>query len=79
MPRLLAVIDDLHAASARFLFASWSSGWVTPKDKDHRSILTHLREQKTEQAVTVLDRHVQRIGHRRKESPAAPERFAIVG
>jgi DNA-binding GntR family transcriptional regulator len=79
MPRLLVAIDDLHAASARFLFASWSSGWVTPKDKDHRSILTHLREQKAEQAVTVLDRHVQRIGHRPKESAAAPERFAIVG
>jgi DNA-binding GntR family transcriptional regulator len=79
MPRLLAVIDDLHTASARFLFASWSSGWVTPKDKDHRSILVHLREQKTEQAATVLDRHVQWISHRPKERAAAPDRFAIVG
>lgn len=27
MPRLLAAIDDLHAASARFLFSAWRSNW----------------------------------------------------
>ncbi|APO71903.1 GntR family transcriptional regulator protein (plasmid) [Rhizobium gallicum] len=81
MPRLLAAIDDLHAASARFLFSTWNSGWMTPKDRDHRAILGFLREGETEHAATVLERHVQWIGRRPARKGAAPdaERFAIVG
>src|SRR5690606_41100864 len=44
MPRLLATIEDLHAASARFLFATWRSEWETRTDHDHRAILTALRQ-----------------------------------
>ena len=79
MPRLLAVIDDLHAASARFLFAWWSSSWVTPKDKDHRTMVALLRAQKLEQAATLLDRHVQWIGQRSQKAGDGGDRFAIVG
>lgn len=39
MPRLLQSIDDLHVASARFLFSGWSAEWETPTDRDHRAIL----------------------------------------
>ncbi|WP_394827809.1 GntR family transcriptional regulator [Pendulispora albinea] len=40
MPRLLATIDDLHKASARFLFAAWRDlDWRSRSDGEHRSIL----------------------------------------
>ena len=35
--------DDLHAASARFLFSAWQSGWEKRTDHDHRAILAALR------------------------------------
>ncbi|TIU44494.1 MAG: GntR family transcriptional regulator, partial [Mesorhizobium sp.] len=59
MPRLLATIDDLHAASARFLFAAWRSEWETRTDQDHRAILAALRQGNTESAAATLGRHVQ--------------------
>ncbi|HXV31712.1 MAG TPA: GntR family transcriptional regulator [Sinorhizobium sp.] len=64
MPRLLAAIDDLHAVSARFLFATWRSDWEVRTDHDHRAILTFLRQGKVEDAAAVLERHVQWIGER---------------
>lgn len=81
MPRLLATIDDLHAASARFLFSAWRSDWETPTDQDHRAILAALREGQVEAAATVLARHVQWIGKRpvRTASGGTREAFAIVG
>lgn len=54
MPRLLAAIDDLHAASARFLFATWRSEWETRTDHDHRAILTALRQNDVDVAATIL-------------------------
>ncbi|MEH3145261.1 MAG: GntR family transcriptional regulator [Methylobacterium frigidaeris] len=78
MPRLLASIDDLHAASARFLFAAWRSEWEARTDHDHRTILAALRRRDVETACSTLSRHVQWIGH----PPAARGRrnaFAIVG
>ncbi|WFU51995.1 GntR family transcriptional regulator [Sinorhizobium terangae] len=81
MPRLLAEIDDLHAASARFLFASWRSEWEVRTDHEHRAILAFLREGKTENASAILERHVQRIGQRPLKGASGARRdiFAIAG
>ncbi len=81
MPRLLAAIDDLHAASARFLFATWRSDWEARTDHDHRAILTALHQGDIDSAVTILTRHVQWIGHRpvRTASGKMRDSFAIVG
>lgn len=64
MPRLLAAIDDLHAASARFLFSAWQSDWERRTDHDHRTILVALRKGDVEGACATLARHVRWIGHR---------------
>jgi DNA-binding GntR family transcriptional regulator len=81
MPRLLRTIDDLHAASARFLFAAWRSDWETRTDHDHRAILAALRAGHTEAAAATLSRHVQWIGQKpvRTASGDTREAFAIVG
>lgn len=81
MPRLLAAIDDLHAASARFLFSAWQSDWETRTDHDHRAILAALRKGDVETACATLARHVQWIGHRPIPVAGGRKRdaFAIVG
>lgn len=81
MPRLLAAIDDLHAASARFLFATWRSSWEARTDHDHRAILAALRQGQADQATAILARHVQWIGQRPVKTPSGATRdaFAIVG
>lgn len=66
MPRLLKAIDDLHTASARFLFSGWRAEWDAPTDRDHRAILAALRIGEVEAAASVLARHVQWTGQRRK-------------
>lgn len=65
MPRLIRSIDDLQAASARFLFAGWTSEWEAPTDRDHRAILVALRAGDTETAASVLERHVRWAGNNR--------------
>ncbi|TCL75954.1 GntR family transcriptional regulator [Rhizobium sp. BK251] len=77
MPRLLASIDDLHAASARFLFSAWQSGWEKRTDHDHRAILAALRQGRNEEAAAILQKHVQWIG--RPTAGTARQAFAIVG
>ncbi|RCS23694.1 GntR family transcriptional regulator [Phyllobacterium salinisoli] len=81
MPRLLAAIDDLHAASARFLFSTWRSEWETRTDHDHRAILAALRQGDIDEAATILARHVQWVGQKpvRTASGAVRDSFAIVG
>ena len=81
MTRLLAAIDDLHAASARFLFSAWQSGWEKRTDHDHRAILTALRQGRTDEAAAILQKHVQWIGRApvRTSSGSTREAFAIVG
>lgn len=69
MPRLLKTIDDLQAASARFLFAGWRAEWEAPTDRDHRVILVALRAGDIDTAAAVLGRHVQWVGNR--PAPAA--------
>lgn len=65
MPRLLRSIDDLQAASARFLFAAWRRDWEARTDHDHRAILEALRRGQTERACAILARHVGWIGKRK--------------
>jgi DNA-binding GntR family transcriptional regulator len=82
MSRLLASIDDLHAASARFLFSAWRSGWEKRTDHDHRAILLALRQGRADEAASILERHVQWIGRAPKSTQkgaVAPDAFAIVG
>jgi DNA-binding GntR family transcriptional regulator len=81
MPRLLSSIDDLHAASARFLFAAWRSDWETRTDHDHRAIIAALRRGQVEAAASTLDRHVRWIGQRpvKTSTGASRDVFAIVG
>ncbi|WP_207461342.1 GntR family transcriptional regulator [Azospirillum sp. SYSU D00513] len=81
MPRLLASIDDLHAASARFLFATWHAEWEARTDHDHRAILASLRQGQLDAAAATLARHVQWIGKRPVKTPSGKTRetFAIVG
>lgn len=81
MPRLLATIDDLHDASARFLFVSWRAEWEARTDHDHLALLAALRNDDLEQAVSILTRHVQWIGRKPVVSASGKMRdaFAIVG
>ena len=81
MPRLLAAIDDLHAASARFLFAAWRSEWESRTDLDHLAILGALRQGQIDNAAATLGRHVQWIGQKpvKTGSGAIRNAFAIVG
>ena len=67
MPRLLRTIDDLHTASARFLFSGWRAEWETPTDRDHRVILAALRAGDVDAATAALARHVQWIGQGRNQ------------
>lgn len=73
MPRLLRSIDDLHAASARFLFSGWRAEWEAPTDRDHRAILDALRSGQVDVAASVLARHVQWVGPK-PAKPASPRR-----
>lgn len=81
MPRLMEAIDGLHAVSARFLFSAWRSGWERRTDHDHRAILAALRGGRGEEAIQILQRHVQWIGKTaiRLPSGTTKDAFAIVG
>lgn len=75
MPRLLATIDDLHAASARFLFAAWRQEWESRTDHDHRTIIDALRKGQVDLACTTLARHVGRIGKQSFRSKISEKTF----
>ena len=81
MPRLLRTIDDLHVASARFLFAAWRQNWEAHTDRDHRSILEALRKGRTDVACATLSRHVGWIGKRKsaRRNASVEETYEISG
>ncbi len=61
MPRLLGTIEDLQAASARYLFAHWQSKWTPREDPDHAAIVVAMKRRDAETAVEVLRRHIRRV------------------
>jgi DNA-binding GntR family transcriptional regulator len=62
MPRLLSSLDGLQRANSRLVFAmAHSSGWRPRSNQDHRLILGALRARNTEQACSLLARHIQTI------------------
>jgi DNA-binding GntR family transcriptional regulator len=64
MPRLMRSIDDLQAASARFILRAWRTNWEARTDHDHRKILEALRKCQVDLACSTLSRHVGWIGKR---------------
>ncbi|WPZ23531.1 GntR family transcriptional regulator (plasmid) [Sulfitobacter faviae] len=76
MPRLLRTIDDLHIASARFLFAAWRRDWETRTDHDHMRILDALRKGQTDLACVTLTQHVGWIGKRLMSRKNASSKIA---
>lgn len=62
MPRLLRTIDDLHMATARFLFSAWRRDWEARTDHEHRRILDALHRGQTDLACATLSKHVGWIG-----------------
>jgi DNA-binding GntR family transcriptional regulator len=64
MPRLLAAIDDLHRASARFLFATWRAlDWQPRSDQEHRVYLAAIARGNAIEAGRLLEAHVRDAGH----------------
>jgi len=63
MGRLIAAIDDLHRASARYLFAAWRDlDWRARSDDEHRSILAAIRDGDAEASIAQLARHIRAAG-----------------
>lgn len=64
MPRLLATIDDLHRASARFLFATWHAlDWQPRSDQEHRAYLEAIERRRDTEACRLLEAHIRDAGH----------------
>jgi len=79
MPRLLRAIDDLHAASARFLFGSSAAAWEPRVDVEHRAILAALRRGDADAACATLARHVKRIGPLPRRARAEQGGYPLFG
>jgi len=63
MPRLLASVDSLHEASARFLFATWRDlAWQPRSETEHRLILKALAGGALEEGAALLERHIKAAG-----------------
>jgi len=63
MPRLIASIDDLHRASARFLFATWRElDWQPRSDREHRAILKAVEDKDQDAACKLLEAHIREAG-----------------
>lgn len=60
LPRLLRTIDDLHIASARYLFAHWRPKWEQRVDSDHAALMQAIQKKDTAGAVSILVRHIRR-------------------
>lgn len=63
LPRLMAAIDGLHQASARYLLAVWKDlAWRPRSDHEHRAILADLAAGDGEAAAAALQAHVLAAG-----------------
>lgn len=63
MARLLTAIDDLHAASSRYLLATWqAANWQPRSDQEHRAILAAVERRDAETAPALLSRHILAAG-----------------
>ncbi|MEP2783983.1 MAG: GntR family transcriptional regulator [Pseudoruegeria sp.] len=62
MPRMISEIDDLYVLSARHLLTTWRTTWEERTDRDHRAIMVAIANKDAATAVTVLQRHLQRLG-----------------
>jgi DNA-binding GntR family transcriptional regulator len=63
MPRLLAAIDDLHRASARYLFATWRDlDWQPRSEDEHRALLAAVTIGDVDDAARVLEAHITAAG-----------------
>ena len=73
MPRLLASIEDLHRASARFLLATWRElEWRPRSDREHRDILDAVAKDDADRACGLLERHIREAGLALVERVSAP-------
>ncbi|MCK6452496.1 MAG: GntR family transcriptional regulator [Alphaproteobacteria bacterium] len=64
MKRLLAGIDDLHRAGARFLFATWRAlDWQPRSDHEHRALLAAVERGDRAEARRLLGAHIRDAGH----------------
>jgi DNA-binding GntR family transcriptional regulator len=72
MPRLMAAIDDLHRASARFLFATWRDlDWQPRSEGEHRAILAAATVGDADAAGRLLQEHILDAGRALAEAVGA--------
>jgi len=63
LPRLLATVDDLHRADARFLHATWRVlDWQPRSETEHSAILDALAARALDQALRLLEQHILAAG-----------------
>jgi len=63
MPRLMALISDLHCSGARFLFATWKQlDWHPRSATEHRAILDAVTRRDGDGARALLEAHVREAG-----------------
>jgi len=63
MKRLLAAIDDLHQASARFMFACWRDlDWQERSAPEHHRLLAAIAAGDSASAIPLLREHVVAAG-----------------
>jgi len=63
MPRLSGAVADLHRASARHLFAAWSSlAWQARSGEEHRAILAAVEAGHADTACCLLAEHIMAAG-----------------
>jgi DNA-binding GntR family transcriptional regulator len=63
MPRLMALIGDLHRSDARFLFATWKQlDWQPRSSTEHRVILDAITRRDGDGARALLEAHIRDAG-----------------
>ena len=63
MPRLIRCVEDLHLASARYLYACWEGlAWQAKSQTEHRALLRLIKKGQHEEACTLLREHILAAG-----------------